>query len=169
MPIIRPETPADFVAIRYINQEAFGQAVEADLIEQLRARGQLVLSLVAEADGQLVGHIAFSPVEVESNPVGVAVVGLAPMAVLPAHQRGGVGTLLVKTALAECHVLGYDAVVVLGHPDYYPRFGFAPASRFELRCEYDVPDEVFMAQELRPGALAECAGLVRYQPEFNEI
>lgn len=169
MSIIRPETPADFAAIRYINQEAFGQAVEADLIERLRARGQLILSLIAEAGGQLVGHIAFSPVEVESNPAAVTVVGLAPMAVLPAHQSDGVGSLLVKTALAECHVLGYDAVVVLGHPDYYPRFGFVPASRFGLRCEYEVPDEVFMAQELRPDALAGCAGLVRYQAEFNEV
>ena len=169
MPIIRPETPADFAAIRYINQEAFGQAAEADLIERLRVRGQLVLSLVAEADGQLVGHIAFSPVGVEVNPATVAVAGLAPMAVLPAHQRGGVGSLLVKTALAQCHVLGYDAIVVLGHPDYYPRFGFVPASRFGLRCEFEVPDEVFMAQELRPNALAECAGLVRYQSEFNEV
>lgn len=169
MSMLRPETPAAWAAIRQINQAAFGRAAEADLIERLRARGQLILSLVAEADGQLVGHIAFSPVVIETNPAAVSVVGLAPMAVLPAQQRGGLGSLLVKTGLAECRVLGYDAVVVLGHANYYPRFGFVPASRFGLRCEYDVPDEVFMAQELRPGALAECAGLARYQPEFNEV
>jgi putative acetyltransferase len=169
MSVIRSETPNDSATIRSINQAAFGQVAEADLIDRLRADGKLTLSLVAEADRQLVGHIAFSPVTIETNPAAVAVAGLAPMAVLPTNQRGGLGSLLVKTGLAECRVLGYDAVVVLGHPDYYPRFGFAPASRFGLRCEYDVPDEVFMALELRPGALAECAGLVRYQAEFNEV
>ncbi len=169
MSIIRPETPSDLALIRHVNQAAFGQDAEADLVERLRANGNLTLSLVAELDGQLVGHIAFSPVVVEANPMDVAVVGLAPVAVSPNYQRSGIGSLLVKTGLAECRVLGYDAIVVLGHSHYYPRFGFVPASRFDLRCEYNVPDEVFMAQELRTGALAECAGLVRYQAEFNEV
>ena len=169
MSIIRPETSADLAAIRYINQAAFDGAAEADLIERLRERDKLTLSLVAELEGQLVGHIAFSPVVVEANPAGVAVVGLAPLAVWPGHQRIGIGSLLVKTGLAECRVVGYDAIVVLGHPDYYPRFGFVPASRFDLRCEYDVPDEVYMALELRAGALGECNGLVHYQAEFNEV
>jgi putative acetyltransferase len=166
---IRPETSSDLAAIRHINQAAFGTDAEAELIGRLRAGGKLVLSLVAEVDSELVGHIAFSPVVVETNPAAVAVVGLAPMAVLPTHQRSGIGSLLVKTGLAECRVAGYEAVVVLGHSHYYPRFGFVPASRLGLRCEYDVPDEVFMALELRAGALAGCAGLVRYQPEFNEV
>lgn len=169
MTVIRFQTPADSAPIRSINQAAFGRAAEADLVDHLRAGGKLSLSLVAEAAGQLAGHIAFSPVAIETNPAAVAVLGLAPLAVLPIYQRTGLGSLLVKTGLAECRVLGCDAVVVLGHPDYYPRFGFAPASRFGWRCEYAVPDEVFMALELRPGVLIECAGLVRYQAEFNEV
>lgn len=169
MSIIRPETSHDLALIRQINQAAFGGAEEADLIERLRANGKLTLSLVAELDGQPVGHIAFSPASVETNPAEIRVIGLAPLAVLPDYQRSGVGSSLAKTGLAECRVLGYDAVVVLGHPRYYPRFGFVPASRFGLSCEYQVPDEHFLALELCVGALAECTGLVRYQPEFNEV
>ena len=166
--LIRPEQPADVAAIRQVVEAAFGRAAEADLVDTLRAHGKAVLSLLAEADGQIVGHILFSEVTLETNPRAVRVIGLAPLAVLPAWQKRGVGALLTQTGLAQCRDAGYDAAIVLGHPGYYPRFGFAPASRFGLHSEYNVRDEVFMAMELRAGALAGCAGLVKYQPEFNE-
>ena len=167
--MIRQEEPADIVAIYRINQAAFGQTAEANLVDKLRQGGKLSLSLVAEIDGQLVGHIAFSPVTLETNPSASAVVGLAPMAVLPAYQRSGIGSALVREGLARGRAAGFDAVIVLGHPEYYPRFGFVPASRFGLHSEYGVPDEVFMALELRPGALSGCSGLAQYQAEFNEV
>ena len=112
----------------------------------------------------MVGHIAFSPVTIE--PAGSAI-GLAPMAVLPAHQRRGIGGRLVREGLEQLRAAGHGAVVVLGHPEYYPRFGFTRASRFGLRCELDCPDEAFMALELVPGALANRAGLVRYRRELH--
>ncbi|MGH8638095.1 MAG: GNAT family N-acetyltransferase, partial [Burkholderiales bacterium] len=93
--------------------------------------------------------------------------GLGPMAVIPYLQRQGIGTRLVRAGLDECSRLGYRAVVVVGHPEFYPRFGFVPARTFGLRSEFDVPDEVFMAVELIPGALASAAGTVRYVPEFG--
>ena len=166
---IRHEQRGEVAAIRRVNELAFGQATEADLVDRLRENGDLTLSLVAVDGDQIVGHILFSPVVIESAGQSIMAVGLAPMAVLPERQRQGVGSSLVEAGLDECRRLGHQAVVVLGHPDYYPRFGFVPASRFRLRSEYDVADEVFMAIELRPGALAGCAGTVKYGPEFSDV
>jgi putative acetyltransferase len=166
---IRPERPDDIAAIRRVNERAFHRPAEADLVDLLRERGKVTLSLVAIHEGRVVGHILFSPVVIEATGQSVAAVGLAPMAVLPDWQNQGVGSLLVKAGLDECRGLGHQAVVVLGHADYYPRFGFVPASRYHVGSEYDVPDELFMAVELQPGALAACAGTARYQPEFNEV
>src|SRR5437868_14440298 len=135
---IRPEQPDDLAAIRQVNERAFDGPTEADLVDLLRRRGKVTLSLVADHQGQVVGHILFSPVVIEATGQSVAAVGLAPMAVLPEWQNQGVGSLLVKAGLDECRRLGHQAVVVLGHADYYPRFGFVPASRFHIRSEYDV-------------------------------
>jgi putative acetyltransferase len=165
---IRPETPEDEVAIRHVNEDAFGQKEEGELIEKLRNRGVLTLSLVAVQDNEIVGHIVFSPVKVESESSRFEAIALAPMAVLPAYQRKGIGSQMVRAGLEECRRLGQEIVVVLGHPDYYPRFGFVPASTYAIECEYDVPSEVFMTLELRPGALSGRSGTVKYQPEFNE-
>lgn len=165
---IRPEQAEDVAAVRQVVAAAFGQVAEADLVDKLRARGKSVLSLVAEEDGQIVGHILFSEVTLATNPRAVKVIGLAPLAVAPGRQRSGIGSMLTRAGLDKCREAGYDAAIVLGHPEYYPRFGFAPASRFGLHSEYNVRDEVFMAMELRAGALAGCAGLACYQPEFNE-
>jgi putative acetyltransferase len=112
------------------------------------------------------GHVLFSPVAVDPAAGRAGALGLAPLAVLPGRQRRGVGSALVRAGLDELRRRGAAAVVVLGHAAYYPRFGFAPASRFGLRCEFDCPDESFLALELRPGALAGGAGVVRYRPEF---
>lgn len=165
---IRQETPEDMPAIRYVNEQAFGGTVEADIVEKLRHRGALTLSLVAMQNNEIIGHIAFSPVKVESERSSFEAIALAPMAILPAYQHRGIGSQLVRAGLEECHRLGYKAVIVLGHPDYYPRFGFVPASTFNLRCEYPVPEEAFMALELSTGALANVSGIVKYQPEFQD-
>ena len=163
---IRPETPEDVDAIRYINDQAFGQENESKLIEKLRNRGVLTISLVAIQNGKIVGHIAFSPVVIESGLSSFEAITLAPMAVLPAYQRQGIGGHLVRAGLEECKRLGYGIVIVLGHPNYYPRFGFVPASTYGIKCEYEVPNEAFMVLELRKGKLAGRSGTVKYQPEF---
>ena len=165
---IRRETPKDIDSIRYVNEQAFGQKEEAEIIDKLRKRDVVTLSLVAVQADQIVGHILFSPVSVESEHSSFEAITLAPMAVLPEYQRKGIGSQLVRVGLEECRRLGHEIVVVLGHPDYYPRFGFVPASTYGIKCKYDVPDEVFMALELRQGALSGRSGVVKYQPEFNE-
>ena len=113
---VRPERPGDAAAIRRVNEAAFGRAAEADLVDALRAHGRVSRSLVAERAGMIVGHILFSPVRIDSGRTSTAAIGLAPMAVLPAHQRAGIGSLLVRTGLAECRRAGHGCVVVLGHP-----------------------------------------------------
>ena len=163
---VRPERPEDRAAVRRVNEAAFGQPDEADLVDRLRAQARPYLGLVAVIDGEVVGHIAFTPVALEPARPGLDARGLAPMAVLPTHQRAGVGTALVREGLAACRRDGAGAVVVLGHPTYYPRFGFAPAGGFGLRSEYDAPPEAFMALALVPGALDGAAGVVRYHAAF---
>jgi len=166
MLIIRPETSKDIAAIRHINEEAFGQKEEAEIVEKLRRRGVLTISLVAVQDNEIVGHIAFSPVKVESEHSSFEAIALAPMSVLPACQRKGIGSQLVHAGLEECRRIGHELVVVLGHPNYYPRFGFVPASTYSIKSEFDVPDEAFMVLELRQGAFSGRSGIVKYQPEF---
>ena len=167
--IIRPEKPEDIPAIRIVNELAFGGAAEADLVDALRRNGKATISLVAEDDDRLVGHILFSPVTIETSERELVGVGLAPMSVIPERQNQRIGSLLVEDGLRRCREEGYRFVVVLGHPNYYPRFGFVPAGRFGIKSEYDVADEVFMVMELQEGALSGCAGVVKYQPEFNEV
>ena len=165
---IRPETPEDIDFIRYVNDQAFGQEDEAKLIEKLRDQGVLTVSLVAVQDSEIVGHIAFSPVTIESDLSCFKAISLAPMAVLPVYQQKEIGSQMVQAGLEECRRLGYEVVVVVGHPDYYPRFGFVPARSKGVECEFEVPDEAWMILELREGALAETQGTVRFQPEFKE-
>jgi putative acetyltransferase len=167
--IVRPEKPEDVPAIRIVNERAFGGAAEADLVDALRRNGKATISLVAEDDGRVVGHILFSPVTIEASERELVGVGLAPMSVIPERQNQRIGSLLVEEGLRRCREEGHRSVVVLGHPGYYPRFGFVPASRFGIKSEYDVADEVFMVMELQEGALSGCAGVVKYQPEFNEV
>jgi putative acetyltransferase len=164
---VRPERPDDRAAVYRINESAFGRADEARLVERLRTRARPLLSLVAESGGAMAGHILFTPVTLEGF-TGL-LLGLAPMAVAPDRQRRGIGSALVRAGLERCRDLEVGAVVVLGHPDYYPKFGFVPAARFALRCEYDAPAEAFTALELRPGALAGASGTVRYHPAFAEL
>jgi putative acetyltransferase len=166
---IRPEQPDDLTAIRRVNLSAFEGTTEANLVDALRQQARPIVSLVAEDNGAIVGHILFSPVTLSSHP-DLRIMGLAPMAVLPDRQRKGVGSALARAGIMACRDLGYGAMVVLGHAKYYPRFGFIPASRFGLRSEYDVPDDAFMAMELEPGALQGLGpGTIRYHPAFGSI
>ena len=165
---IRLETPGDVDSIRYVNEQAFGQKEEAEIVEKLRNRAALTLSLVAVQGNEVLGHIAFSPAAVESQSSNFVAIALAPMAVLQAHQRRGIGGQLVRAGLDECRNLGHEIVVVLGHPTYYPRFGFVPANPKGINCEFEVPEEAFMVLELRDGALAGRGGVVKFQPEFSE-
>ena len=165
--LIRAEQPGDRAGIRRVNDLAFGQDAEGRLVDALREAGALVVSLVAERDGEVVGHVAFSTVALDDHPDATRLAGLGPMAVLPALQRGGIGSALLRAGIASAAGAGFDAVVLLGYPEYYPRFGFAPASRLGLRCTYDAPDAAFMALELRPGALAGLRGTVRYAAPFD--
>ena len=165
---IRPERPADLAAVRTVNLAAFETRVEADLVDALRRREETLISLVAEHNGLVVGHILFSPVTLSGHPA-LKIMGLAPMAVLPSEQRRGIGSALVRAGLDRCKQSGFSAAVVLGHPAYYPRFGFTPASRFAIKSEYDVPDEAFMALEFEPGILHDKSGTVCYHPAFADV
>ena len=165
---IRPETAADRAAVRRVNEAAFGQPEEADLVDRIRERAAGYLGLVATEAGEVVGHIAFSPVEIDGHP-GVSVWGLAPMAVRPDRQRAGVGSRLVRAGLAACRAEGGEAVVVLGHPAYYPRFGFASAAGRGIGNEYGAPPEAFMVLELVPGALDGDDGLIVYPTAFGLV
>ena len=165
---IRTETTQDVAAVRRINELAFGQPLEANLVDALRKNAQPQISLVAMNGEDVVGHIFFSRVTLEPDQPHLSIMGLAPMGVLPDLQRHGIGSQLVRAGLTECDQLGCDAVVVLGHPEFYPRFGFIPASRKGLRCEYPVPDDVFMVLELKPNAIT-AEGLVKYRPEFSSV
>lgn len=166
-PEVRPEAPADFSSIRLVNELAFGGSEEAALVEELRNSGVPVLSLVLEEEGRVKGHILFSPITIGNSPAGPSFVGLGPMSVLPDWQRSGLGSRLVESGLDACRRQGHRGVVVLGHPAYYPRFGFVPSSRYGLTCKWDVPDEAFMALELVSGAFDGFAGTVRYHDRFG--
>lgn len=163
---IRPEAEADRAAIHAVNKAAFGTSVEGDLVDALRAKAAQLISLVAEIDEEIVGHILFSRVSLAEQSER-SIMGLGPMSVLPKHQRQGVGSALVREGLKRCKQMGCQAVVVVGHPEYYPRFGFVPASRYGMRCEYDVPDDVFMIVELVAGNLQGASGLIRYDEAFG--
>ena len=171
--LIRAEKESDRAAVYRINTAAFETRAEAELVETLRECVQPLVSLVAEVDAAVVGHIMFSPVCVSADP-RLSLMGLAPMAVAQAYQRQGIGSALVRAGLERCKALACSAVVVLGHPAYYPRFGFLPASWFGLRCEYNVPDEAFMAMELEPGAFERCIhggqrSVVKYYAAFSNL
>ncbi len=164
---IRAATPGDVAAIRRVHTAAFGRAAEAELALALAAREPACISLVASQSGAVVGHVLFSPVAVDGHAFAIAPLGLGPLAVAPELQRGGVGSALARAGIDACRKVGAPFVVVLGHPPYYPRFGFAPAARFGLSFADAPPRDAFMALELVPGALAGVRGAVRYAPEFG--
>lgn len=163
---IRLEQTEDFSQVYQVNSLAFETEAEAKLVEKLRI-AEPNISLVAEFDGKIVGHILFSPMTLKDEPTDF--LGLAPMAVLPEFQNHGIGSKLVKEGLRIAFEQGFTAVFVLGHPEYYPRFGFVTAKNKGFSCEYEVPVEVFMVLELIPNSLKGKNGLVKYRPEFAEV
>ena len=165
---IREEQPDDAARIRRVNLAAFETNTEADLVDALRRDAAPIISLVAEEEGNIVGHILFSPASLVAYPL-LSLMGLAPMGVIPARQRAGIGSRLVVEGIERCRRVKVKAVVVLGHADYYPRFGFRPASELSLRCEYDVPANAFMVRELHDGALKGLSGTIRYHPIFAKF
>ena len=165
---IRTEGAADIAAVRDVNEAAFETSTKADLVDALRSQAEPIISLVADDDGSIAGHILFSPVTLVGHD-DLTLMGLAPMSVLPDRQRRGIGSALVRAGLERCTENGHGVVVVVGHPEYYPRFGFVPASRFRVGCEYDVPDDVFMALKLEPGIFSGRSGLIRYHAAFAHV
>ncbi len=163
--LIRPERSDDAAAIHRLHAACFPTEAEARLVDLLRTGGRLLVSLVAEVDGTIAGHVAFSPVTAASAAAGA---GLAPVAVTKAHRCRGIAAGLIRAGLAACRSAGFGWAVVLGEPAYYSRFGFRPAGDFGLRDEYG-GGPAFQVIELVPGALPAGAGLVRYAPEFGSL
>jgi putative acetyltransferase len=163
---IREERPGDEAAVRAVNDEAFGQALEGRVVDALRANRASKLSLVATQNDQIVGHIMYSPATIGGGVEGAA---LGPMAVLPEVQRQGIGSRLIEFGSSHLKESGCPFIVVLGHAGYYPRFGFQPASTRGIRCEWEVPDEAFMILALHENSLDDVTGTAKYRHEFSTI
>ena len=166
--LIRTEEQRDWVAAHGVNVSAFGRPAEADLVAALRDQVQPIVSLIAEGNGAILGQIIFTPVCLSGHSA-LKIMGLAPLAVAPEHQRKGVGSALVRAGLDQCTRLGYGSVVVLGHPDYYHRFGFSSAAGFGIRCEYPGAEDAFMVMELQAGFLCGASGTIKYHTAFSDV
>ena len=166
---VRQENLDEIAAVHAVNESAFGQPTEARIVDSIRAACPDVVSLVAVDGDKVVGHIFFSPVIVRGSNGIIQGMGLAPMAVLPERQRQGIGSMLVKAGIKAMRERNCPFIIVLGHPEYYPRFGFAPASHHGLSCQWDeVPDEAFMVLILDEAAMAGVSGTARYRDEFDQ-
>lgn len=170
-PMIRAEGSRDFERVRNVIHEAFGRDVEALLVDRLRGSARYIpeLALVAETDEEVIGHILLTRATLDELPDERRMLVLGPIGVLPEYQRRGVGRTLIGVALRRAKELGYRGVALIGHPTYYPRFGFLPGSRFGLRTTYDVPNDVFMALALTEGSLEGISGLLHFPAEFAGV
>ena len=166
---IRPESPKEYPEVYNVNLRAFNKHIEPNLVKAIRKSENYIaeLSLVAVFNNKVVGHIMFSTITIETGNGNIPVLSLAPLAVLPDYQNRKIGSELIKKGLEECKRLGFKIVVLVGHPNYYPRFGFVPARSVGLEAPFEVPDEAFMVLELCPGALKNIKGTVKYPPEFG--
>jgi len=169
--IVRAEGPGDISDIDNVVRAAFGRDDEVLLIRALRDAGNFnpLLSRVAILDGAVVGHVLFPDIAVVNGADTIPVLALAPVAVQPAFQRRGIGSILIRDGLAVCRSLGHRIVIVLGHPAYYSRFGFSPAGRSGIVAPFPSPDDAFMALPLVPDALTGVHGIVRYPPAFDMV
>ena len=163
------EKPEDHATVRIVNEQAFGQPLEANIVETLRWDCSEALSLVADETGEVIGHIMFTPATIENQSGKMKGMGLAPMAVLPARQRQGIGSKLVKQGLRILQDRGCPFVIVLGHPEYYPRFGFEMASKYGVTSQWEgIPDDAFMILIIDKSILPNLSGVARYRDEFND-
>ena len=162
---IREEQPDDIPAIQDVNRRAFGQDQESNLVDALRTNHAVLLSLVATLGDRVVGHILYSPAVIG----GVEGAALAPMAVVPEHQRQGIGSRLVSAGNQKLKEAGCPFIIVVGHADFYPRFGFSPARVRGITCEWDVPDDVFMVLALDPVKTTGMTGMAEYRREFSTV
>ena len=166
---IREEKKEDYDAVQTVNDRAFGTPEEGRIVNKLRKICPGTLSLVAVSDEKIVGHIFFSPVMIDHQDTQVVGMGLAPMAVLPEFQNQGIGSSLVKEGLKRIKKTECPFIIVVGHIQYYPRFGFERGSKYGLRCQWDdVPDEAFMALILNISGMSGVSGVARYRDEFDE-
>ncbi len=165
---IRPETPADYAGVYEVNRLAFGQDAEPRLVEAMRQTPDHIpeLSLVAESSGRIIGHVLFSPTVIEGGGAPVPTLSLAPLAVRPEFQRQGVGSALTRAGLEAARRLGHRLLVVVGHKEYYPRFGFVDTARSGIEPPIEIPPGVFMVCELVPGALAGVRGTLRFPAPY---
>ena len=163
---IREERPDDVAAVRELNRRAFGQDQESNIVDALRANGAALLSLVATLNDRVVGHIMYSPVSVGGNVKGAA---LGPMAVIPERQRLRIGSKLIEAGNQNLKNAGCPFIIVVGHANYYPRFGFRPASEHGIKCEWDVPGDVFMLLVLDQVKMEGVSGLAKYRDEFSSV
>jgi len=173
--VIRQEEPADYPAVFDLIEAAFQPEPMSDhqeqfLVERLRRSSAFVseLSLVAEHDGVIVGHILLTKITIQNEDESFDSLALAPVSVLPLYQRKGVGGKLIREAHQRAKSLGFRSIVLLGHQDYYPRFGYEPASKYGIKLPFDVPEENCMVVELTPGGLNGVKGVVKYANEFFE-
>jgi putative acetyltransferase len=162
---IREELPSDATSIRDVNRRAFERDQEGKIVDALRSNGAALLSLVATLDGQVVGHIMYSPLSVGE----VTGAGLGPLAVVPEYQRQGIGSKLVMAGSEKLKYVGCPFVIVVGHASYYSRFGFKPASRRGITCEWEVPDDVFMLLVFDEPTMRNVSGLAKYRHEFSSV
>lgn len=163
---IREECPDDVAAVRDLNRRAFGQDQESNIVDALRANAAALLSLVATVNDGVVGHIVYSPLSIGGNVTGAA---LGPMAVLPEHQRQGIGSKLIEAGNQKLKNAGCPFIIVVGHADYYPRFGFRPAREHGIKCEWDAPNDVFMLLVLDQAKMEGVSGLAKYRDEFSSV
>ena len=165
---IRRELPEDVPGVRDLMVEVWGRASEATLLDRLRARGDVISFVaVAPADGRVVGHVIFNPVEVVGAPRELRALAVGLLAVSERCRSQGIGSRLVRHALDESRRLRSGPVFVLGPAGFYGRLGFVPAVPLGFRCRWRVPDEIFSVLELEEGELARAKGVVRYPPEFS--
>jgi len=166
---IREERPEDIDAIHDLNVKAFGQSQEADLVDALRRNRGVLLSLVATRNGQVVGHVLYSPVTIGAGQRKMVGAGLGPMSVIPECQRKGIGSKLIEFGNERLRERGCSFIVVVGHPEYYPRFGFRPAHDYGIECQWAVPESAFMVLVLDEEKVKGISGLATYRAEFASV
>ncbi|MEW5757437.1 MAG: N-acetyltransferase [Pseudomonadota bacterium] len=166
---IRAERAQDINAIREVSERAFGQSLEGRLVDPLRSNGGVMLSLVAVIEDRVVGHILYSPVSLISGNEIIMGAGLGQMAVLPEFHGQGIGGRLIEAGTQRLRGMGCPFVVVVGHPEYCPRFGFQPAAGYGIKCGWEVPDDVFMVLILDQSKMKDVAGLAKYREEFSAV